>query len=314
MPPNPHAKSVKSSRPKKGADTFVMYLGTQRKHKYTINLLKGDLEDYVMPLYANTKHKRAGDDDPNADPSDPEGSSLFEQDVQELFSPYAPSLSGLVLLSDPNLALQSKAHQHLLRICNLSSEFHFPPVEEQFEVLTEKIQLQAEEAQEREGRRRASRGVQAEAKGTKEVKKGLDTGDFVTTKHSNLLHAQVVFHLAAKKENCTYNLLFHLFMAIVAPEVLNAILNGLRNILSLASKYTVKTLTIPCILIDQEARHLFTDAQLMRHCEQVFKTVKSFLMETTKSKHVGISTIQFVVPNSPEFGDKIRKLVADLRS
>jgi hypothetical protein len=67
--------------------------------------------------------------------------------------------------------------------------------------------------------------------------------------------------------------------------------------------------------VDQETRHLFTEGQLVRHCEQVLKTTKSFLMETTKSKHASVGTIQFVVPNVPEFGDKvIRKLISDMKA
>lgn len=100
-----------------------------------------------------------------------------------------------------------------------------------------------------------------------------------------------------------------------AQEVTNGILAGLRNILALASKHTVKTVTIPCMMIDPDShKHLYTEPQLMKHVESVFKTIKSFLMETTKSKHVGIGTIQFIGPNSPEFQDRIRKMVADLRA
>lgn len=169
------AKKIPSPKParKSPPDTFTMYLGTQRKHKYTINLLKGDIDDFIVSLYAGSKEEANSSSAAALTVHDDGDEPNSENDFND---PYSPALSGMILLTDPNLTLQSKTYQHLLKVCNVSSEFHFPSVEEQFAGLVKKVQHQAT---------------------------GLETGDFVVTKHSNLQNAQVIFHLAVKKENCT---------------------------------------------------------------------------------------------------------------
>lgn len=112
----------------------------------------------------------------------------------------------------------------------------------------------------------------------------LNVGDFFVTTHSNLKGIHVVFHLAVEKKH--------------NQETTTKLLSGLKNILTVANRYDMESLSIPILLIQNELRHLLSDSECSQRVEDVIKTVKVFLLQN--NVNTTLKTLNFVVPPNDE--------------
>jgi len=236
-----------------------VYLGSQLKTLYHIYTYGGD---YLDLCRENTS---AG-----SKPTASSRNSVTLPEFRPKFSPYGSQLTALILLNDTELSFKSKSSEEFLKICEISTEFHFPTASEQLNVLKESLKQQ----------------------------KKLDTGDFVITKHSNLDEVHLVFHLAFDKKNAT--------------EQAAKSIQGLKNILQMASRYDVANIAIPASLIPLELRHQFTEQQFLRHVESVLKAIRAFLIENSKIQQNSLKVIQIMIPKTDEKFEKVRSLISSI--
>jgi hypothetical protein len=80
--------------------------------------------------------------------------------------------------------------------------------------------------------------------------------------------------------------------------------------MSIATQYDVTVLTLSPLLIEPEFKHLFSNNQLVKRAENVFKSIRAFLSETQMCLDHSLKTIQFVVPPTAQsLFDNIRQLL-----
>jgi len=98
----------------------------------------------------------------------------------------------------------------------------------------------------------------------------LRTGDVYTTIHSNLSSVQVVFHLVADDNLRTTDI-----------SSRHPCIQGLRNIVQLATRNAISNISLPLLLIDLETMSAeMTNAWVLTRAELMFKCLKGFLMES----------------------------------
>jgi len=198
---------------------------------------------------------------------------------------YSNHLQALIFITDSRLSIESSEYQKLTAATQQSTDFHFETLQNQINDIKYRLHYNSEE------------NANSESVSTS---KKLGTGDFVVTRHSNLQIAQIVIHLIIDKKNSV-------------EMILKGVLRGLSNILKIAVQYDVKVLTLPSSLISANLTHLFTENQILKHCESVFRTVKAFIVNSTKSLQDRIHTVQFILPSEKSLSQKIRNLVVDLK-
>lgn len=198
--------------------------------------------------------------------------SLYLCDTQRIRSPqirtqtamslYSHNLSAVVLLVDNHFNSYYGIQQEFSKMCNSLNEFHFDNFSKQIQLIRDSVMP-----------------VHA-------GRSNLETGDCYITKHSNLSNAHVVFHLVTDDT--------------LRQDDINSrhpILSSLRNILRVAHKYDIKTISIPLLLIDEMNEEILTVNWCLKRAELVLKRVKGFLIEMASlSTGVEQGTIQFLVP------------------
>ncbi|KAL2742910.1 protein C12orf4 isoform X1 [Vespula maculifrons] len=272
-------------------ESFTIHLGSQMKQMHNIRILTGDVLDFCR-----TKKSDTGDPTP--------------QRLQTALGLYSNDLCGLVLLSDNHLGSYSGITKELCSICQLTTEFHFPPIDEQLEKIREDVKeaVAWRQAHHREG---------SDPQTKKPTSKTLQTGDVFITRHSNLAQVHVVFHMVVNDSLRSGDINSR------HPAIL-----GLRNILKTACCNDVTTLTIPVLLVHEMTEVSFQDSTRLyntrqeqgchitrpiksidsfnyqemtvawctKRAELVFKCVKGFMIEMASWGGAELKNLQFLVP------------------
>ncbi|KAG7206954.1 hypothetical protein KM043_000845 [Ampulex compressa] len=241
-------------------ESFTIHLGSQMKQMHNIRILTGDVLDFCR-----TKNSESG--------MDP-----MPQRLQTALGLYSNDLCGLVLLSDNHLGSYSGITKELCSICQLTTEFHFPPIDEQLEKIREDVKdaVAWRQAHHREGSDPLAK------KST--TSKSLQTGDVYITRHSNLAQVHVIFHMVINDSLRSGDINSR------HPAIL-----GLRNILKTACCNDVTTLTIPVLLVHEMSEDM-TVAWCTKRAELVFKCVKGFMIEMASWGGAELKNLQFLVP------------------
>ena len=214
------------SQPKHLMDeSFTINLGAQLKTTHNLRLLSA----HVLDFCKNSSSVSL----PLPSP----------QRIQTAMSLYSSSLCGLVLLVDNRVNSYSGLKAEFARLCERSTDFHFPSLSEQLEQVKRELESKSEAGY------------------------SLQVGDFYTTKHSNLSEVHVVFHLVADE-------------SVLSPEISSRhpVVMGLRNILRTAYLSEVCTICLPLLLVHEMSDHM-TLQWCLRRAELVFKCVKGFMIE-----------------------------------
>lgn len=227
-------------------ESFTINLGAQLKTTHNLRLLSSA----ILEMCRNK----------NSDSM----SMPTPQRIQTAMSLFSSTLSGLILLVDNRVNSYSGLKKEFAELCEQSTDFHFPSVEEQLDLVKRELEQRAESGQ----------------------SATLRVGDFYTTKHSNLSEIHCVFHLVSDE-------------SVLSPEVSSRhpLLMGLRNVLKTAYLSDVTTISLPLLLVHEMSENM-TLQWCMRRAELVFKCVKGFMIEmasltpTTETNR----TLKFVLP------------------
>ncbi|KAK0078515.1 hypothetical protein PV325_002398 [Microctonus aethiopoides] len=103
-------------------ESFTIHLGSQMKQMHNIRILTGDVLDFCR-----TKNNGSSNMDPTP------------QRLQTALGLYSNDLCGIVCLSDNHLGSYSGITKELSSICQLTTEFHFPPMDEQLEKIRDDV-------------------------------------------------------------------------------------------------------------------------------------------------------------------------------
>eukprot|EP00026_Physarum_polycephalum_P004602 Phypoly_transcript_04624.p1 GENE.Phypoly_transcript_04624~~Phypoly_transcript_04624.p1 ORF type:complete len:691 (+),score=185.95 Phypoly_transcript_04624:243-2075(+) len=243
-------------------ETIPVYLGRQRKNLFYFKLFSGELIEFCAPKDPY-KTEKAGEDE--GEEGEGKGSRA-RQRKKMASSLYGDSLSGLVLLVSPDLTYKSETCAEFVKICGASTEFHFDTFKKQL----------------------------AKVKG---ANTRLNSGDFFITKHSNLLHVNVVFHLVVDNADAS----LQEEIATFSPSS-NAAL-GLRNIVLTASQCDVHSLVIPAALSEPGLESMVaSEGALKNRLDVVAKTVRLALSSTGEGG--SLKTVQFVVREPPHTSEQ----------
>lgn len=226
-----------SEKPFQLEESFTIFLGSQLKSMHNIRILSADINDLCSPLVNENQEL------------------MINGNIQ--LGIYSSSLCGIVVLVPPGTS-QIAANKRIVRNANLSTEFHFDPIDVQLENIQEDL---------------------------KEVNDSsrLKPGDFFVTKHSNLSQVHVIFHLVYDDSTAEMNSRH--------PCIL-----GLRNILKVASRHDVHQLTIPALLKLQMSEEM-TQNWCIRRAELILKCTKGFMIESSSWSGSELSTLQLLLPH-----------------
>uniref|UniRef100_A0A0C9RB08 CL004_0 protein n=1 Tax=Fopius arisanus TaxID=64838 RepID=A0A0C9RB08_9HYME len=240
-------------------ESFTIHLGSQMKQMHNIRILTGDVLDFC-------RTKNNGNMEPTP------------QRLQTALGLYSNDLCGLVLLSDNHLGSYSGITKELTSICQLTTEFHFPPIDEQLEKIKEDVKeaVAWRQTHHREG---SDNQVKKSASS-----RSLQTGDVFISRHSNLAQVHVVFHMVVNDSLRSGDINSR------CPAIL-----GLRNILKTACVNDVTTITIPVLLVHEMTEDM-TVAWCTKRAELVFKCVKGFMIEMASWGGAELKNLQFLVP------------------
>ncbi|GAB5573443.1 protein C12orf4 homolog isoform X1 [Prionailurus iriomotensis] len=260
--------------------TVAHPLGAQLKTMHNLRLLRADMLDFC-------KHKR----------NHRSGVKLHR--LQTALSLYSTSLCGLVLLVDNRINSYSGIKRDFATVCQECTDFHFPRIEEQLEVVQQVVlyaRTQRRNSQFKLYKRAYSEmlpdsgnrngGSDDKAKNSDRNYLNILPGEFYITRHSNLSEIHVAFHLCVDDNVKSGNITAR------DPAIM-----GLRNILKVCCTHDITTISIPLLLVHDMSEEM-TIPWCLRRAELVFKCVKGFMMEMA-SWDGGISrTVQFLVPQS----------------
>ncbi|KAG8128115.1 putative Protein C12orf4-like protein [Naja naja] len=252
-------------------ESFTIHLGAQLKTMHNLRLLRADMLDFC-------KHKR----------SHRSGVKLHR--LQTALSLYSTSLCGLVLLVDNRISSYSGIKRDFATVCQECTDFHFPGVQEQLEVV-QQVVLYARAQRSTKAKRLNEAGNrnnsnEDKSKNGEQNQSNIFPGEFYITRHSNLSEIHVTFHLCVDDNVRSGNITAR------DPAIM-----GLRNILKVCCTHDITTISIPLLLIHDMSEEM-TISWCLKRAELVFKCVKGFMMEMA-SWDGGISrTVQFLVPQS----------------
>ncbi|XP_015609614.1 protein C12orf4 homolog isoform X2 [Cephus cinctus] len=241
-------------------ESFTTHVGSQMKQMHNIRILTGDVLDFCR-----TKPNNSG-----MDPT--------PQRLQTALGLYSNDLCGLVVLSDNHVGSYSGITKELCSICQLTTEFHFPPIDDQLEKIREDVK---EAVAWRQAHHREGSDPQTKKSTTS---KSLQTGDVFITRHSNLAQVHVIFHMVVHDSLRSGDINSR------HPAIL-----GLRNILKLACSNDITTLTIPVLLVHEMTEDM-TVEWCTKRAELVFKCVKGFIIEMASWGRAELKNLQFLVP------------------
>ncbi|XP_045141801.1 protein C12orf4 homolog isoform X1 [Echinops telfairi] len=252
-------------------ESFTIHLGAQLKTMHNLRLLRADMLDFC-------KHKR----------NHRNGVKLHR--LQTALSLYSTSLCGLVLLVDNRINSYSGIKRDFATVCQECTDFHFPRIEEQLEVVQQVVLYARAQRRSKMKDSRDSGNQSGErdekAKNTDRNYLNILPGEFYITRHSNLSEIHVAFHLCVDDNVKSGNITAR------HPAIM-----GLRNILKVCCTHDITTVSIPLLLVHEMSEEM-TIPWCLKRAELVFKCVKGFMMEMA-SWDGGISrTVQFLVPQS----------------
>ncbi|XP_059259759.1 protein C12orf4 homolog isoform X1 [Mustela nigripes] len=252
-------------------ESFTIHLGAQLKTMHNLRLLRADMLDFC-------KHKR----------NHRSGVKLHR--LQTALSLYSTSLCGLVLLVDNRINSYSGIKRDFATVCQECTDFHFPRIEEQLEVVQQVVLYartqRRSKLKESHDSGNRNGGSDDKAKNTDRNYLNILPGEFYITRHSNLSEIHVAFHLCVDDNVKSGNITAR------DPAIM-----GLRNILKVCCTHDITTISIPLLLVHDMSEEM-TIPWCLRRAELVFKCVKGFMMEMA-SWDGGISrTVQFLVPQS----------------
>ncbi|XP_053682077.1 protein C12orf4 homolog isoform X2 [Sabethes cyaneus] len=240
-------------------ESFTIHLGSQLKHMHNIRILSTKLSDLCSPLYGDNSFGG-----PNV-----------------ALGLYSSSLCGIVVLTPSG---KVSPDSEIRRSANMSTEFHFDQVEYQIEKIQEDL-------------RKLRQTVDVE----RDSKNGcrLKPGDVFITRHSNLSHSHVIFHLISDE-------------TFQSPSEINSrhpVILGLRNILKISSRHDVTTLTIPALLRHTMSEDM-TVSWCVRRAELVFKCAKGFMIESASWGGAELNTLQLLLPH--DISEELFRTLADM--
>ncbi|XP_054856767.1 protein C12orf4 homolog isoform X2 [Eublepharis macularius] len=252
-------------------ESFTIHLGAQLKTMHNLRLLRADMLDFC-------KHKR----------SHRSGVKLHR--LQTALSLYSTSLCGLVLLVDNRISSYSGIKRDFATVCQECTDFHFPGIQEQLEVV-QQVVLYARAQRSSKSKRlydaaNRNSGSDDKSKNLEQNQSNILPGEFYITRHSNLSEIHVAFHLCVDDNVRSGNITAR------DPAIM-----GLRNILKVCCTHDITTVSIPLLLVHDMSEEM-TISWCLKRAELIFKCVKGFMMEMA-SWDGGISrTVQFLVPQS----------------
>ncbi|XP_055355777.1 protein C12orf4 homolog [Paramacrobiotus metropolitanus] len=181
--------------------------------------------------------------------------------LQTCMNLYANNLQGMVLILD-EWDVWRGVWKDISQICALWPELHFDSLEDQL----------------------------SHARALKEK---WESGDVLTTKHSNFLEVHVLFHVLLTGNK----------MDSLESEDINgrhpAIL-ALRNVMRQVWDFDLSVITLPLFLLRQY-HGFMTSAWCQKRAELVFKCVKGFMIEMSSLADDEEKVVQFLLPdNTPE--------------
>ncbi|KAK1340829.1 hypothetical protein QTO34_017223 [Cnephaeus nilssonii] len=204
-------------------ESFTIHLGAQLKTMHNLRLLRADMLDFC-------KHKR----------NHRSGVKLHR--LQTALSLYSTSLCGLVLLVDNRINSYSGIKRDFATVCQECTDFHFPRIEEQLEVV-QQVVLYART--QRRSKLKESHDSGNRNGGSEDKSKNADRnylnilpGEFYITRHSNLSEIHVAFHLCVDDNVKSGNITAR------DPAIM-----GLRNILKVCCTHDITTISIPLLLV-----------------------------------------------------------------
>ncbi|XP_059165368.1 protein C12orf4 homolog [Physella acuta] len=256
-------------------ESFTIHLGAQMKTTHNLRLLCTD----VLDLCRHKPHTVGGLVIPQP------------QRLQTAMSLYSNNLCGLVLLVDNRLNSYTGIKHKFAQICDSSTDFHFPPLDEQFHVIEQQLPKAAQVKAKKKGSSDEvdDSSIHSSSSSSSEEKekagdKRLHSGDFYLTKHSNLSEVHIVFHVVTDDNLRTSDITSR------HPVILS-----IRNIIKLCFRYDIDTVTIP-LLLTHEMSEEMTISWCMKRAELMFKCVKGFMIEMATYSSQESRTIQFLVP------------------
>ncbi|XP_069673035.1 FERRY endosomal RAB5 effector complex subunit 3 isoform X2 [Periplaneta americana] len=257
-------------------ESFTIHLGSQMKQMHNIRILSADVLDFCR-----VKPQASSGLDPQP------------QRLQTALALYSNDLYGLVLLTDSHFGTYSGLSKELTEVCQQSTEFHFPYIDDQLEKIRDEVKEAVAWRQSHCGRNGSgdhmvtltSLEQQSRRSGST---KHLQTGDVYITRHSNLAEVHVIFHMVVDDSLRSNDI-----------NSRHPVILGLRNILKTACSNDVTTLTVPVLLMHEMTEEM-TVAWCTKRAELVFKCVKGFMIEMASWGGSELKNLQFLVPKQQE--------------
>ncbi|XP_060537153.1 protein C12orf4 homolog isoform X3 [Cylas formicarius] len=231
-------------------ESFTIHLGSQLKQMHNIRILSANVMDLCTVQDAE------------------ELSEPTPQILQTALGLYSNDLSGLVLMTDNKIG--SRLTQEFQEMCQRSTEFHFPHIDDQLNHISNEVQQYLKK-----------NGGETNRNANSEL---LQPGDFYMTKHSNLAQVHVIFHIVSDDSLRGSDINSR------HPVVL-----GLRHILKTACSNDVTSLTIP-LLLQYDMTEDMTISWCEKRAELVFKCVKGFMIEMASWGGSDLKNLQFMLP------------------
>lgn len=254
-------------------ESFTIHLGAQMKTTHNLRVLSAS----VLDLCRHKPHTIGG------------LMVAQPQRLQTAMSLYSNNLCALIMLVDNRLNSYSGIKKEFAKVCERSTDFHFPNLEQQFLVIEQQVnkasEVRAAKKLAEEGDRISLKSTSSSSSDTQIQDKTtkLYTGDFYITRHSNLSEVHAVFHLVSDDS----------IRGDISSR--HPVILSLRNIIKLCFRYDIMTLTIP-LLLSHHMTEEMTIPWCMKRAELVFKCVKGFIMEMATYGRQESRNIQFLVP------------------
>ncbi|XP_052867551.1 protein C12orf4 homolog [Anopheles cruzii] len=252
-------------------ESFTIHLGSQLKHMHNIRILSTRVSDLCSPLYGDNSFGG-----PNV-----------------ALGLYSSSLCGIVVLTPSGTISPDR---EIRRNANMSTEFHFDQIDRQIERIQEDLRnLQHGSTEEVSGAQSLAAAGRRPDRNVVTVK----PGDAFITRHSNLSHSHVIFHLISDE-------------TFQSPSEINSrhpVILGLRNILKISSRHDITTLTIPALLRHEMSEDM-TVSWCIRRAELVFKCAKGFMIESASWGGAELNTLQLLLPHN--MSEELFRTLADM--
>ncbi|XP_049783530.1 protein C12orf4 homolog isoform X1 [Schistocerca nitens] len=248
-------------------ESFTIHLGSQMKQMHNIRILSADVLDFCR-----VKLQSSGNLDPQP------------QRLQTALALYSSDLCGLVVLTDSHIGAFTGLTKELTGVCQQSTDFHFPSVEEQLEKIKEEVKEVVSWRNAHWSHDHLGTLTSTEQMSRRLGTKNLQTGDVYLTRHSNLAEVHVVFHMVVDDSLRSSDI-----------NSRHPVILGLRNILKTACSNDITTLTIPVLLMHEMTEEM-TVAWCTKRAELVFKCVKGFMIEMASWGGSELKNLQFLVP------------------